>query len=216
MRELATRPWARWVSLATLCATNLMVALDALVMLVAVPTVQADLDIAPQNTQWIITSYALAFGGLLLLGGRIGDYNGRKAAFLIGVTGFTAASALGGAAQNSAMLFAGRALQGVFAALLIPAALATISVTFTEPKERARAFAIYASVAASGAALGLILGGFLAEYLSWRWCLLINLPIGGVVLLVAAVFVMGSRLPGRPRYDVLGAATVTVGLTSLV
>ena len=135
------------------------------------------LHISTVDRQWAITAYTLAFGGLLLLGGRIADYAGRKRIFLVGLLGFALASALGGVAQDAAMLFAARALQGAFAAVMAPASLALVSVTFTAPRERATAFGVYGAIAGGGAAIGLVLGGVLTEYASWRWCFLVNVPI---------------------------------------
>src|SRR6202040_1252898 len=150
---------------------------DATIVNIALPSAQRSLHISTANRQWVVTAYTLAFGGLLLLGGRIADYLGRKRMFLVGLLGFAGASALGGAAQNGATLFGARAVQGLFAALLAPAALSLITVTFTEAKERSRAFAVYGAISGGGAAIGLILGGALTEYTSWRWCLFINVPI---------------------------------------
>jgi EmrB/QacA subfamily drug resistance transporter len=158
----------------------------------------------------------LAFGGLLLLGGRIADYIGRKRAFIIGLLGFAAASALGGVAVSSGMLFGARALQGAFAALLAPAALSLITVTFTEVKERATAFGVYGAISGGGAAIGLILGGVLTEFASWRWCLLVNVPIAIVTALAAIPVVRESRAHGNTSYDIPGALTITLGLVSLV
>ena len=164
----------------------------------------------------MLTAYTLAFAGLLLLGGRIADYFGRKRMFVISLIGFAGASALGGLAQNSAMLFSARALQGAFAAIMAPAALSLLTVTFTEPKERARAFAVYGGIAGGGAAIGLILGGFLTEYASWRWTLLINVPFAVVAALAALRVVRESRASANHGYDLPGAATVTGGLLALV
>ncbi|MDQ2723290.1 MAG: MFS transporter, partial [Actinomycetota bacterium] len=147
-----------------------MVVLDASIVTIALPFAQRDLNISDANKQWALTAYTLIFGGLLLLGGRLADYLGRRNVFLVGLVGFAAASALGGIAQNQAMFFAGRGLQGAFAALLAPSALSLITVIFTEQKDRAKAFGVYAAVSGGGAALGLIAGGVLTEYLNWRWC----------------------------------------------
>ena len=164
----------------------------------------------------MVTAYTLSFGGLLLLGGRIADYVGRKRMFIIGLLGFAGASALGGVALNSAMLFGARALQGAFAALLAPAALSLISVTFTEVKERATAFGVYGAISGGGAAIGLIMGGVLTEYASWRWCLLVNVPIAVVAALAAVPVVRESKAHGNTSYDIPGAVTVTAGLVALV
>ncbi len=154
-----------------------MVVLDSSIVNIAIPHAKHDLHISNANQQWVVTAYTLAFGSLLLLGGRIGDFVGRKRVLIIGLLGFAGASALGGIASTQALLFAARGLQGVFGALLAPAALAIISVTFTVPKERARAFGVMGAISGGGAAIGLILGGTLTEYFSWRWCLDVNVPI---------------------------------------
>jgi len=164
----------------------------------------------------MITAYTLPFGGLLVLGGRIADCVGRKRGFLVGLIGFAAASALGGAAPNLGMLMAARALQGTFAALLAPTALSLLAVTFTESHERAKAFAVYGAIAGSGGALGLILGGALTEQLDWRWCLYVNVPIAVVAAAGAWLVLADTRVAGRPRLDVLGALLVTGGLGALV
>ena len=193
-----------------------MVVLDASIVNIALPHLQVDLGITPANRQWVVTAYTLAFGGLLLLGGRIADYAGRKKAFIIGLAGFAAASALGGFAVNQEMLFGARALQGAFAAVLAPAALSLISVTFTDSKERAKAFAVYGGLSAGGAAIGLILGGLLTEYASWRWCLGVNVPVAIIAIFLAVSNVHESRAQGDTRYDLPGALTATLGLVSLV
>jgi EmrB/QacA subfamily drug resistance transporter len=192
-----------------------MIVLDSSIMNIAIPSAKVDLGITDANQQWVITAYTLAFGSLLLLGGRIGDYMGRKKIFLIGLVGFAAASALGGIASTQGMLFASRALQGVFAALLAPAALAIISVTFTVPTERAKAFGVIGAISGGGAAIGLILGGTLTEYASWRWCLGVNTPIAIVAALLAIKFVHESKASGNNTYDIPGVVTATAGLFSL-
>ena len=184
-------------------------------MNIAIPSAKIELGISDANQQWIITAYTLAFGSLLLLGGRIGDYMGRKKIFLIGLIGFAAASAIGGVASNEGLLYASRALQGVFAALLAPAALAIISVTFTVPTERAKAFGVIGAISGGGAAIGLILGGTLTEYFSWRWCLGVNVPIAVVAALLAIKFVHESKAQGDNTYDIPGVLTATAGLFSL-
>ncbi len=206
----------RWRALAVIAIAQLMVVLDASIVNLALPSAKADLGISDANQQWMVTAYTLAFGGLLLLGGRIADYVGRKKMFMIGLLGFAAASALGGFAPSAGFLFGARALQGVFAALLAPAALSLITVTFHEPKERARAFGVYGAIAGGGAALGVLLGGVLTEYLSWRWCLLVNTPIAITAVLLAIPFVRESKAEGHPQYDIAGAITATAGLVSLV
>ena len=183
----------RWAALAIIAVAQLMVVLDASIVTIALPSAQKSLHISTDNRQWMVTAYTLAFGGLLLLGGRIADYVGRKRMFIIGLLGFAAASALGGAAINAPMLFGARALQGAMAALLAPAALSLITVTFTEVKERATAFGVYGAIAGGGAAIGLIMGGVLTQYASWRWCLFVNVPIA----IVTAVVAVPDR-PGEP------------------
>lgn len=206
----------RWRALVVIAIAQLMVVLDASIVNIALPSLQADLGITDANRQWVVTGYTLAFGGLLLLGGRIADFWGRKKSFLLGLLGFATASAIGGVAQNQEMLFGSRALQGMFAALLAPAALSLITVTFTDSKERAKAFGVYGGLSAGGAAIGLILGGLLTEYSSWRWCLLVNVPIAIVAFLLATKNVHESKAEGDTRYDVPGAITSTVGLVAFV
>ena len=206
----------RWRALFVIAIASLMVVLDASIVNIALPSAQIDLHISDANRQWVVTAYSLAFGSLLLLGGRISDYVGRKKIFIVGLIGFAAASGLGGIASSQALLFGARALQGAFGALLAPAALALINVTFTLPKERARAFGVYGAISGGGAALGLILGGVLTEYANWRWCLGVNVPIALVAVILAIPFIHESKAKGDNTYDIPGAATVTLGLVSLV
>ncbi len=206
----------RWLALAVIAVAQLMVVLDATIVNIALPQAQQHLGISDADRQWVVTAYTLAFGGLLLLGGRIADYWGRKRTFTVGMIGFAAASALGGLAGNGETLFAARALQGGFGALLAPASLALLTVLFTEPRERAKAFGVYGAIAAGGASIGLLLGGVLTEYADWRWCLLVNVPIALVGLAAAVPLVPESRAHGNTRYDIPGAVTVTAGLVSLV
>ena len=205
----------RWRTLFVVAIAQLMIVLDSSIMNIAIPSAKLDLKISDANQQWVITAYTLAFGSLLLLGGRIGDYMGRKRIFLVGLIGFAAASALGGVAANQGMLFGSRALQGVFAALLAPASLAIISVTFTVPKERAKAFGVIGAISGGGAAIGLIMGGTLTEYASWRWCLGVNTPIAIVAGILAIKFVHESKAQGNNTYDIPGVVTATAGLFSL-
>jgi EmrB/QacA subfamily drug resistance transporter len=205
----------RWRTLFVVATAQLMIVLDSSIMNIAIPSAKVDLGISDANQQWVITAYTLAFGSLLLLGGRIGDYMGRKKIFLIGLAGFAAASALGGVASTQGMLFASRALQGVFGALLAPAALAIISVTFTVPKERAKAFGVIGAISGGGAAIGLILGGALTEFFSWRWCLGVNTPIAIFAAIMATKFVKESKAQGDNTYDIPGVITATAGLFSL-
>jgi len=206
----------RWVALGVIAIAQLMVVLDATVVNIALPSAQRALDIGDADRQWVITAYTLAFGGLLLLGGRIADYWGRKRTFIVGALGFAAASALGGLAQNGPMLFGARALQGAFGALLAPASLALLTVLFTEARERAKAFAVYGAIAGGGSAVGLLLGGVLTEYANWRWCLLVNIPIAIAVLVLAVPLVPESKAQGNTKYDIPGAVVVTLGLVALV
>ena len=206
----------RWLALAVIGVAQLMIILDASIVNIALPHAQADLGISNANRQWVLTTYTLAFGGLLLLGGRVADYFGRKRTFIVGLLGFAAASALGGAAQSAGQLFGARALQGVFAAVLAPAVLSLITTTFTEARERAQAFAVYGAISGTGAAIGLIAGGALTEYASWRWTLLVNTPIAVLVALAAVPLLRESRAEGDRRYDLPGALIATGGLVALV
>ncbi|MEV1079483.1 MFS transporter [Streptomyces sp. NPDC050211] len=206
----------RWWGLVVIALAQVMVVLDATIVNIALPSAQSDLGMTDGNRQWVITAYTLAFGGLLLLGGRIADLVGRKRTFVIGLVGFAAASAIGGAATTAGMLFGARALQGVFAAVLAPSALSLLTTTFTDPKERAKAFGIYGALAGSGSAIGFIVGGLLTEYLDWRWCLYVNVPIA-----VAAVFGAFALLHDRPghagaRLDVPGVLLGCGGLVAIV
>ncbi|MFC5217785.1 MFS transporter [Streptomyces coerulescens] len=207
----------RWKALAFIAIAQLMVVLDATIVNIALPSAQQDLGISDGNRQWVVTAYALAFGGLLLFGGRIADLWGRKRAFVVGLGGFAAASALGGAATNEAMMFGARALQGAFGALLAPAALSLLAVMFTDAKERAKAFGIYGAIAGGGGAVGLILGGFLTEYLDWRWTFFVNIPFA-VVAAAGAWYVIREPEGGRNRssLDIPGVILSTLGLVSLV
>jgi EmrB/QacA subfamily drug resistance transporter len=207
----------RWLILAVVVVASLMVVLDASIVTIALPSAQKSLHISVANRQWVITAYTLAFGGLLLLGGRIADFGGRRRVFVVGLIGFAAASALGGAAVNQWMLFGSRAVQGAFAALMAPAALSILTITFShDAGERAKAFGAYGAVSGGGAAIGVLLGGILTQYASWRWCLFINVPIA-LLAAVAAVRVIGeSRADGTTRYDIPGAVLSTAGLVSLV
>src|SRR5215208_4155470 len=206
----------RWLALAVIALTVLLVILDATVVNIALPAVSADLDISPATQQWIVTAYTLTFGGFLLLGGRIADFWGRKRTYLVGAAGFAIASALGGLAQNEGMLFAARAMKGVFGALLAPASLALLTVLFTDPKERAKAFAVYGAIAGGGSAVGLLLGGVLTEYADWRWCFWVNLPVAIVAIALAIPIVPESKAPGDTSYDIPGAVLITLGLASVV
>ncbi|MEU2658469.1 MFS transporter [Streptomyces sp. NPDC007325] len=207
----------RWKALVFIALAQLMVVLDATIVNIALPSAQQDLGISDGNRQWVITAYALAFGGLLLFGGRIADLWGRKRTFVVGLIGFAAASALGGAATGEATMLGARALQGAFGALLAPAALSLLAVTFTDAKERAKAFGIYGAIAGGGGAVGLILGGFLTEYLNWRWTFFVNIPFA-IVAAVGAYLVIREPAGGRNRsaLDIPGVILSTLGLVALV
>ncbi|MFJ9414604.1 MFS transporter [Streptomyces sp. NPDC101227] len=207
----------RWKALIFIALAQLMVVLDATIVNIALPSAQADLGITDANRQWVITAYALAFGGLLLFGGRVADLFGRRRTFVIGLIGFALASAVGGAAVNQGMLLGARALQGLFGALLAPAALSLLAVTFTEARERAKAFGIFGAIAGGGGAVGLILGGVLTEYMNWRWTFFVNIPFA-VVAATGAILVIREPAEGRnsSRLDVPGVFLATLGLVSLV
>ncbi|MFF9480365.1 DHA2 family efflux MFS transporter permease subunit [Streptomyces sp. NPDC014733] len=206
----------RWWALVTIALAQLMVVLDATIVNIALPSAQRELGISDADRQWVITAYTLAFGGLLLLGGRIADLVGRKTTFMVGLVGFAVASGLGGAAGGPGLLFGARALQGAFGAVLAPSALSLLTTTFRGGKERGKAFGIYGAIAGGGAAIGLIVGGLLTEYLDWRWCLYVNVPIAALAFLGAAVFLRDRPDRGGARLDVLGAALGCGGLVAIV
>lgn len=206
----------RWWALVVIAIAQLMVVLDASIVNIALPSAQRDLGMSDANRQWVITAYTLAFGGLLLLGGRIADMVGRKKTFMIGLVGFAIASGLGGAATGSGLLFGARALQGAFAALLAPSALSLLTTTFTIGKERSKAFGIYGAIAGGGAAIGLIAGGLLTQYLNWRWCLYVNVPIAVVAFIGAAVFLRDRPERGRVWLDAPGVVLGCGGLVAIV
>ena len=206
----------RLAILAVLGIAQLMVVLDSTVVNIALPSAQMDLGFSDDNRQWVITAYTLAFGSLLLFGGRLADVFGRKHLLLAGLIGFSVASAVGGSAPNFEVLVIARAAQGLFGALLAPAALSTLTTTFTDPNERGRAFGIYGAIAGAGAALGLILGGVLTQYLSWRWCLYVNLVLAIPAAIAAVVLLTNQRPEGKARLDLLGTVAVSVGLLGIV
>jgi EmrB/QacA subfamily drug resistance transporter len=213
MRKSATP----WVVLVLICLAQFMVVLDATIVNVALPSIQEDLGLSEGNLQWIVNAYTLVFGGFLLLGGRAGDLLGRKRVFLIGLVIFTGASLLDGLASSEGMLIGARALQGLGAALISPAALSIISTTFAEGAERARALGVWAAIAIGGSAVGLILGGVLTEYFSWPWIFFVNVPVGVVAFALSLRLIPESRDELAHRsYDVAGAVTVTGGLMALV
>jgi EmrB/QacA subfamily drug resistance transporter len=206
-----------WLVLVLVCMAQFMVVLDATVVNVALPSIQKDLKISDADLQWIVNAYALTFGGFLLLGGRAGDLLGRKRVFLVGLVVFTVASLLNGLANSSELLIIFRGLQGLGAALISPAALSIITITFTEGADRARAMSVWAAIAVGGGAVGLLLGGVLTDTLSWPWIFFVNVPVGIVVFIASRVRVPESKDPrGHKTYDLAGAVTVTAGLLLLV
>src|ERR671929_1864766 len=206
-----------WVVLVLICLAQFMVVLDATIVNVALPSIQKDLGLSEGNLQWIVNAYTLVFGGFLLLGGRAGDLLGRKRVFLVGLVIFTSASLLNGLANSSGMLIGFRSLQGLGAALISPAALSIISVTFEEGKERARALGVWAAIAIGGSAFGLVLGGWLTQSFSWRWIFFVNVPVGIFAFIAALRVVPESKDEhAHQGYDLAGAVTVTGGLMALV
>jgi EmrB/QacA subfamily drug resistance transporter len=206
----------RWLVLGVVSIAQLMIVLDVTIMNIALPSAQRDLGFSNDLRQWIVTAYSLAFGSLLLVGGRLADIIGRKVTFVAGLVGFAAASAFGGAAQNFAMLATARAIQGLFAALLAPSALSLLTTTFADSRERPRAFAIFGAVVGSGAAIGLLLGGVLTEYLDWRWCLYVNLAFTVVALAGAIVLLPRHSGDDTPAFDLPGTITAVGGLFCVV
>lgn len=214
--EGANQTSRRWLVLATVALAQLMVVLDATIVNIALPSAQLDLGFTDNDRQWVVTAYALAFGSLLLLGGRLSDMFGRRRMFLVGLVGFAVASALGGAAQTFPLLVAARALQGVFAAALAPAALSVLTTTFIDPKERGRAFGVFGAIAGMGGAIGLLLGGYLTQNLDWRWNLYVNVVIAAVALGAAIVLLPRGGHAGRQPLDVPGVLLGSAGLFALV
>ena len=212
----AVRSPNRWMALCVLSLTQLVVVLDGTIVNIALPQAQLELGLSDSQRQWVVTAYALAFGALLLLGGRIADYWGRKRTYMVGMVGFGLASVYGGLAQNGVELIIARGLQGAFAALLAPAALALLTVTFPHGRDRNTAFAVFGTIAGAGAAVGLVLGGVLTEFADWRWCLLVNIFFVIAGLIGGLLFLTESKADGDNRYDVVGAITVTLGLGALV
>ncbi|MGX6600655.1 MFS transporter [Micromonosporaceae bacterium Da 78-11] len=206
----------RWWALVVLAMAQLMVVLDATIVNIALPTAQRELAFSDADRQWVVTGYALAFGSLLLLGGRLSDSFGRKKMFIIGLIGFALASALGGAADGLTMLIVARSLQGAFGAALAPAALSLLSTTFTDPAERGKAFGIFGAISGAGGAVGLLLGGVLTEYASWRWCLYVNLLFAVAAVVGALLKLEDEPVRNRARIDIPGVVTAVVGLVALV
>jgi EmrB/QacA subfamily drug resistance transporter len=215
-KSLTSQSDRRWLILAVLCIAQLMVVLDATVVNIALPSAQKALHFSDGNRQWMVTAYTLAFGSLLLLGGRLSDLFGRRRTLVTGLVGFALASAVGGAAQSFTILIAARAVQGIFAAILAPAALSLLTTTFTDPKARGKAFGVFGAISGAGAAIGLLIGGFLTQYLSWRWSLYVNLVFAAVA--VTGVLLLLSKHSGdtRPRLDLRGTLTGSLGLFALV
>src|SRR5271155_5528360 len=206
----------RWLILVIVAIAQLMVVLDSTVVNIALPSAQRALGFANADRQWVVTAYALAFGSLLLVGGRLGDMFSRKRVFITGLIGFALSSALGGAAQSFGMLVAARTLQGAFGAILAPSALGTLVSTFQDPRERGRAFGVFGSVAAGGGAVGLILGGALTQYLSWRYTLYVNLVSAVIAIAGALAYIHSTRSANPPRMDWPGAILACVGLFLIV
>jgi EmrB/QacA subfamily drug resistance transporter len=206
----------RWLILFIVAIAQLMVILDSTIVNIALPSAQHSLGFPNSERQWVVTAYALAFGSLLLLGGRLGDMYSRKRVFIIGLIGFALSSALGGAATSFGMLVAARTLQGAFGAILAPSALGTLISIFRDPRERGRAFGVFGSVAGGGGAVGLILGGVLTEYLSWRWALYVNLIFAAIAVTGALMYIQGNKPASRPRLDWAGTLLASSGLFCIV
>ena len=207
----------KWLGLAALCSAFFMVILDVAIVNVALPTIQVDLAFSQKNLQWVVSAYALAFGGLLLLGGRAADLLGRRRAFIAGIGLFAAASLLAGLAWADWVLIAARAAQGVGAAIMTPAALAILMTTFREGRERNTALGIWGAVGASGGTVGVLLGGILTDTIGWEWIFFLNVPVGLAVIAVAPALLRESRAhAGHRRFDLAGALSVTAGIALLV
>jgi EmrB/QacA subfamily drug resistance transporter len=206
----------RWLILGVIAIAQLLVVLDVTIVNIALPSAQRELGFSDDARQWVITAYALSFGSLLLLGGRIADLFGRKWTFIAGLLGFAGASALGGAAQSFGLLVSARALQGIFAALLAPSALSLLATTFTEPSERGKAFGVFGAIAGAGGAFGLLLGGALTEWLDWRWCLYVSIVFAVPAAIAALRLLHQVPAPNRPRLDLPGTLVASAGLFSLV
>src|SRR5262245_716587 len=203
------------VVLAVILVSQLMVMLDLTIVNVALPQMQAALDFTPESLSWVLNAYSLAFGGLLLLGARMGDLLGRRRAFQLGLAIFTMASLVGGLATSPGVLLAARTAQGVGGALIAPATLALLTSMFAEGRERTRALGLYTAVSIGGAAVGLVAGGMLTEWASWRWVMIVNVPIGAAVMVATALF-LDETARQRVRFDVAGALTSTIGVAALV
>ncbi len=213
--SVTATPTRTWLTLVVVLTTQMMIVLDAAIVNIALPDMRQALHIEPANLSWVVNAYTLAFGGLLLLGARAGDLFGRRTVFALGMLLFTAASLLGGFADVGAHLFLARAAQGVGAALVAPSALAILMGIYPESRDRTRAIGYYTIVSASGAAIGLIAGGLLTSYASWRWVMFVNVPIGLVVLVLSRIALPSGR-SGHGRIDVAGSLLSTLGMTALV
>ena len=206
----------RWLILGVIALAQLMVVLDVTIVNIALPSAQRALHFSTVDRQWVVTAYALAFGSLLLLGGKLADLFGRKVTFLAGLAGFAIASAVGGAATGFGMLVAARACQGAFGALLAPSALSLLTTTFSDAKERGKAFGVYGAIAGAGGAVGLVLGGLLTEYLSWRWCLYVNLFFAAIASVGGAALLRRQAAAEHPKLDLPGVLAVSGGMFCIV
>jgi EmrB/QacA subfamily drug resistance transporter len=206
----------KWLALALLAAAQFVVVLDASIVNVALPSIGKDLHFSQDNLSWVVNAYVLVFGGFLLLGGRLADLLGRRRLFIVGLLLFAAASLAGGLAQSEGWLISARAVQGLGAALLSPAALSLVTVLFAEGSERNKAMGVWGAVAGSGGAVGVLLGGMLTEWAGWEWVLFVNVPIGIAAAMLAPRLLPESRNEGERHFDVLGAVTITAGLSLLV
>ena len=213
---MVTSDRRKWLALALLSVVQFMVVLDIAIVNVALPSIQVDLGFSQQNLQWVISAYALVFGGFLLLGGRAADLLGRRRIFLAGLIVFTLASLFAGLAWSEASLISARALQGLGAAVITPAALSILSTTFVEGRERNIALGVWGAVGGFGAAAGVLLGGILTDALSWSWIFFVNVPVGVTAFILAPILLKESRDATVKSFDALGAVLVTGGLSSLV
>jgi EmrB/QacA subfamily drug resistance transporter len=217
MEQASTADRRRWFGLAVLCSAFFMVILDVAIVNVALPTIQVDLDFSQKNLQWVVSAYALTFGGLLLLGGRTADLLGRRRIFMLGIGVFAVASLLAGLAWSDAVLIFARALQGIGAALMTPAALSILMTTFQEGRERNTALGIWGAVGASGGTIGVLLGGILTDTIGWEWIFFLNVPVALAVIVLAPALLRESRAaPTERRFDLAGALSVTAGIAVLV
>ncbi len=217
MTDAATARDKRWIALALLCVAQFVVVLDASIVNVALPTIGEALDFSEANLPWVVNAYVLTFGGFLLLGGRLADLLGRRRVFMAGLVLFALASLAGGLAADSGQLIAARAVQGLGAAILSPAALSIVATTFRDGAERNKALGIWGAVAGSGGAAGVLLGGVLTETLGWEWVLWVNVPIGIAAAAIAPGLIAETRAEGEVRhFDVAGAVTITGSLSALV